>query len=71
MVRMHSDHHSNPLSFVPSVKLEVALKHTQSQLDQLARDCDAMAEDELMWLHRWALISTVGASTRIENAGTD
>jgi len=34
----------------------------------LAREVEAIDDDERTWLHRWALISTVGASTRIENA---
>ncbi|MDA9004102.1 Fic family protein [bacterium] len=56
------------LSFKPSLKLELALKKTQTELEQLAGDVDSCGEDERSWLHRWALISTVGASTRIENA---
>lgn len=56
------------LSFRPSVKLELALKKTQSELERQARALDDLAENEHSWLHRWALISTVGASTRIENA---
>ncbi len=56
------------LSFQPSLKLELALKKTQSELDRLAREIDGIARDERAWLQRWALISTVGASTRIENA---
>jgi Fic family protein len=58
----------NPLSFRPSVKLELALKKTQSALDRLAQELDGLDQGERAWLHRWALISTVGASTRIENA---
>lgn len=56
------------LSFRPSVKLELALKTTQSEIERLARELGDLASDESAWLHRWALISTVGASTRIENA---
>jgi len=57
-----------PLSFRPSVKLELALKKTQSELERLSRELDGIEQDERAWLHRWTLISTVGASTRIENA---
>lgn len=57
-----------PLSFRPSVKLELALKKTQSALDRLAQEIEGVGPEERAWLHRWALISTVGASTRIENA---
>jgi len=60
-----SDH---PLSFRPSTKLELALKKTQAAIERLARDIEDIEEDERAWLHRWALISTIGASTRIENA---
>jgi Fic family protein len=56
------------LSFQPSLKLELALKKAQSDLDQLARQIDGLAEGERTWLQRWAMISTIGASTRIENA---
>ena len=56
------------LSFRPSAKLEKALKATQAVLERLALELNEISEDEQAWLHRWALISTVGASTRIENA---
>jgi Fic family protein len=58
----------NLLSFRPSVKLELALKKTQFELDRLVREIEGMPSQEYIWLHRCALISTVGASTRIENA---
>ncbi len=58
----------NPLSFRPSAKLELALKKTQSELERLARALDGVDPQERAWLQRWALISTIGASTRIENA---
>lgn len=58
----------NPLSFRPSLKLELMLKKTQSELERLAREIEGFDQEERAWLHRWALISTVGASTRIENA---
>lgn len=63
---MYENEH--PLSFRPSTKLERALKKTQSDIERLARDIEDIEEDERAWLHRWALISTIGASTRIENA---
>ncbi len=56
------------LSFQPSTKLEMALKKTQSELEKLVQEVAACPEDERDWLHRWAMISTIGASTRIENA---
>lgn len=56
------------LSFLPSLKLELALKKLQSELDRLAHEIDSIPQNERDWLHRWAMISTIGASTRIENA---
>ncbi len=60
--------HTEILSFQPSPKLQMALKATQAQIERLATELDETTEDERTWLHRWALISSVGASTRIENA---
>lgn len=57
-----------PLSFQPSTKLELALKQTQAVLERLSAELAALDERESAWLQRWALISTIGASTRIENA---
>jgi Fic family protein len=59
---------NSPLSFRPSIKLELALKKVQSELERLSRELDSLSQQEQAWLHRWALISTIGASTRIENA---
>jgi hypothetical protein len=56
------------LSFTPSPKLEKALKAVQGDITRLAMELTGVAEAEAAWLHRWALISTIGASTRIENA---
>ena len=56
------------LSFTPSSKLEKALKAFQREMARLATELAGVPEPEAAWLHRWALISTVGASTRIENA---
>lgn len=56
------------LSFRPSTKIELALKKTQTELERLAHELDGVTDEERTWLHRWALISTIGASTRIENA---
>jgi Fic family protein len=56
------------LSFTPSDKLQKALKTTQSEIVRFSEVIARMSDDEYDWLHRWALISTVGASTRIENA---
>lgn len=56
------------LSFVPNNKLELALKQTQSRVEQLSIELKGISEEEQSWLHRQAMISTIGASTRIENA---
>ena len=59
---------SRLLSFTPSPKLEKALKAVQAEINRLAADLAHLPDAEAAWLHRWALISTIGASTRIENA---
>lgn len=56
------------LSFSPSHKLEKALKDLQSELIPLAASLLALEEEERSYLHKCATISTIGASTRIENA---
>ena len=56
------------LSFKPSVKLEKALKHLQGQLVNATASLVSLSPDEAKYLNRCALISNVGASTRIENA---
>ena len=56
------------LSFTPSGKLEKALKAVQAEVNRLAAELARVPDAEASWLHRWALISTIGASTRIENA---
>jgi len=56
------------LSFVPSIKLGKSLKQLQSKIQTLVMELSSISEDEKQWLHKWATISTIGASTRIENA---
>ena len=56
------------LCFHPSQKLQKALKELQSRIERLAMQGEGYSSDEQLWLSRWALISTIGASTRIENA---
>lgn len=56
------------LSFSPSPKLEKALKTLQVDIIYLSQALLTMDEAEKSWLHKAALISTIGASTRIENA---
>ncbi len=40
----------------------------QAEVNRLAAELARVPDAEASWLHRWALISTIGASTRIENA---
>jgi len=56
------------LSFVPSLKLEKALKSLQVQVVSAAARLGSLSAEEAQYLNRCALISNVGASTRIENA---
>jgi Fic family protein len=56
------------LSFTPAPKLEKGLKSVQRDVIRLAAELARVPDAEAAWLHRWALISTIGASTRIENA---
>ena len=56
------------LSFSPSIKLEKSMKELQADLTALASALSAVGEEEKAFLHKCALISTIGASTRIENA---
>ena len=56
------------LSFSPSQKLEKALKRLQTQIVGTAAGLAALPPAEAQYLNRCALISNVGASTRIENA---
>lgn len=56
------------LSFSPSPKLEKALKLLQGDIVLLAQELSTINEAEKTWLHKSVLISTIGASTRIENA---
>lgn len=56
------------LSFTPGVKIEKQLKHLQSLLVEIVKELDPVTQEEKDYLHRCALISNVGATTRIENA---
>lgn len=56
------------LSFEPSLKLEKALKRLQEQAVSAAAGLGSLSPGEAQYLNRCALISNVGASTRIENA---
>jgi len=56
------------LSFEPGVKLEKALKKLQGEVVNAASSLESLTAAEAHYLNRCALISNVGASTRIENA---
>lgn len=56
------------LSFMPSMKLEKALQSLQVDLVLLDQEVSKMDNAEKAWLHKSVMISTIGASTRIENA---
>ena len=56
------------LSFKPSQKLENELRMLQGSLVETSLDIKYLSQDESNYLHRFALISNIGASTRIENA---
>ena len=56
------------LSFTPSQKVEQKLKHLHSLLVESYKDLEQASNDEKIYLNRCALISNVGATTRIENA---
>jgi Fic family protein len=56
------------LSFIPSNKMENELKRLQGLFVETYQELEGLSPDESRYLHRFALISNVGASTRIENA---
>ena len=56
------------LSFKPSLKLEKELKLFQETCIKATLGLEGLSAEEARYLNRFALISNVGASTRIENA---
>ena len=56
------------LSFTPTPKLEKELKRLQGLLAETCKTLENLEPDEENYLRRCALISNIGASTRIENA---
>ena len=56
------------LSFQPSQKLENELRILQGSIVETYKNIEGLSPDESKYLHRFALISNIGASTRIENA---
>jgi Fic family protein len=55
------------LSFTPDIDTEKDMVRFQGRLIEAWSSISALSENELAYLHRQALISTIGASTRIEN----
>jgi Fic family protein len=66
--KLYKNRYRDMLSFSPTLKLEKALKTLQVDIVLLAQELSNMDEAEKTWLHKSILISTIGASTRIENA---
>jgi Fic family protein len=56
------------LSFTPGQKLENELRVLQGTLVETYKNIEGLSPEEAEYLHRFALISNIGASTRIENA---
>ncbi len=56
------------LSFTPSNKIENELKRLQGLFVETYKELETVPPDEAGYLNRFALISNIGASTRIENA---
>jgi len=56
------------LSFKPDIKLERKLKRVQVDITGYFNKVSGISKAEAMYLNRFALISNVGASSRIENA---
>ncbi len=56
------------LSFKPNTKLEKELRRLQGSFVETYASLEGISSDESKFLNRFALISNIGASTRIENA---
>ena len=56
------------LSFTPGHKLENELRILQGEFVETYKSIEDLSPEEAKYLHRFALISNIGASTRIENA---
>ena len=56
------------LSFTPSIKIEMEMKKLQGLLVETYNSLEGISSEEARYLNRFALISNIGATTRIENA---
>ena len=56
------------LSFLPGTRLEIEMKRLQGLFVESYKSLEGISSEEAGYLNRLALISNIGASTRIENA---
>ena len=56
------------LSFLPSTKLEMEMKVLQGLFVEAYKSLEGISSEEARYLNRFAFISNIGASNRIENA---
>ena len=56
------------LSFSPGIKLEMEMKRLHAMFVEACNSLDGVSSEEAKYLNRFAYISNIGASTRIENA---
>lgn len=56
------------LSFLPGTELEMEMKRLQAIFVEVWNSLNGISSEESQYLNRFALISNIGASTRIENA---
>lgn len=56
------------LSFLPGTKLEMEMKMLQGLFVESHKSLEGISSEEARYLNRFAFISNIGASTRIENA---
>ena len=56
------------LSFIPTLELEKELKRLEGLLTERYKESELLTTEEIDYIEQQALISNVGASTRIENA---
>jgi len=56
------------LSFKPSTRLEIEMKRLHGLFVESWTSLGGISSEEARYLNRFAFISNIGASTRIENA---
>jgi len=60
--------HKTMISFKPTEKLEKGLKRVHELIIEKSKEIESLNLEERRYIEKQALISNVGASTRIENA---